>query len=218
MNIVQRTNYHMNKVFYFWRKIIECLFWYVPRLSHTFYFDLTKVCTCPLSLQRIKNSLICEFLGILPKMLLLKFKLRKERFPVSINIWSIIKITSSRQALVLKYNHSLLSSHSDFSLEINVVWLMMIIHSWPWGTLSLVYSSDWFRGVCLYRCPYEVLQETWWFKNNRTPLNQHCWTVQTAPVSGVDLALRSTLGKCHPPGLSVVDLQVPSVPNWSVSP
>ena len=47
--------------------------------------------------------------------------------------------------------------------------------------------------------------ETWWFKNNRTPLNQHCWTVRTAPISGIDLALQSTLGGCHPPGLSVVD-------------
>lgn len=55
-------------------------------LTH-FSFDLTKSLYVPRVLTKNQEqSDGMEFLGMLPKMSLLKCKLRKERFPVSINI------------------------------------------------------------------------------------------------------------------------------------
>lgn len=88
MNIVERTNYHMNKVFYFLKENYRMFYFdmFLDCLIH-FIFDLTKSLYLPIVLTKNQEQPDgTEFLGMLPKMLLLKFKLRKERFPVSINI------------------------------------------------------------------------------------------------------------------------------------
>lgn len=88
MTVVERTNYHMNKVFYFLKENYRMFDYdmFLHCLTH-FIFDLTKCMYVPSVLTKNQEQPDgTEFLRMLPKVSLLKFKLRKERFPVSINI------------------------------------------------------------------------------------------------------------------------------------
>ena len=88
MTIVERTNYHMNKVFYFLKENYRMFYFdmFLDCLTH-FSFDLTRSLYVPSVLTKNQEQPDgTELLGMLPKMSLLKCKLRKERFPVSINM------------------------------------------------------------------------------------------------------------------------------------